>query len=77
MHLPEPAELEAGLADIESQGIRELACLGNLVCYEAQLTEFIELLRYKSSLLKTPVGVVSHRLTGLDLVILSRLFTLP
>jgi diadenosine tetraphosphatase ApaH/serine/threonine PP2A family protein phosphatase len=46
VHANLPA-LEAVLADIESQGIRELLCLGDVVGYGAQPAECIELLRAK------------------------------
>jgi predicted phosphodiesterase len=46
IHANLPA-LEAVLADIESQGIRELLCLGDVVGYGAQPAECIELLRSK------------------------------
>lgn len=49
VHANLPA-LKAVLADIESQGIRELLCLGDLVGYVAQPAECIELLRSKSFL---------------------------
>ena len=49
IHANLPA-LEAVLADIESQGIRELLCLGDVVGYGAQPAECIELLRSKSFL---------------------------
>ena len=44
IHANLPA-LDAVLADIESQGIRELLCLGDVVGYGAQPAECIELLR--------------------------------
>lgn len=37
--------LQAALADIEAQGIRELLCLGDVVGYGAQPAQCIELLR--------------------------------
>lgn len=49
IHANLPA-LEAVLTDIESQGIRELLCLGDVVGYGAQPAECIELLRSKSLL---------------------------
>lgn len=49
IHANLPA-LEAVLADIESQGIRELLCLGDVVGYGAQPAECIELLRSKTFL---------------------------
>jgi len=49
IHANLPA-LEAVLADVESQGIRELLCLGDVVGYGARPVECIELLRSKSFL---------------------------
>ncbi len=46
IHANLPA-LEAVLADIESQGIREILCLGDVVGYGAQPAECIDLLRSK------------------------------
>ena len=47
IHANLPA-LEAVLADIESQGIRELLCLGDVVGYGAQPAECIDLLRARN-----------------------------